>query len=128
MEIHIGRSGIAPLNLTLGAGWKCVVKFIPRPLYPLRKNPGTHWWAPEEAWTFWRTGKSPTPAGSRTPDQIARRLIIIPTAIIVELRHMANFHLLLHYCKLLRGISVTNMAHHTTKSDLQQQNKITPLI
>lgn len=117
MKTHGERRGIATLILTLGAGWKCVVNFIPWPLYPLRKNPGNHWWAPEEAWTFCRTGKSPNPAGSRTPDQPARSLIIIPTAIIVELRHIADFHLLLHYCKLLCGISVTNMAHHTTKSD-----------
>ena len=112
-----GRRGIAPLVLTLGAGWKCVVNFATLSLYLLRKNPGTHWWAPEEARTFWRTEKSPTPAGSRTPDQSARSLIITPTAIIVELRHMANFHLLLRYCKMLCAISVTNMAHHTTPSD-----------
>ena len=82
METHSGRRGIAPLIHTLGVGWKCVFNFIPRPPYPLRKNPDTHWWAPEEAWTFWRTGKSPTLAESRTPDQAVRNLIIIPTAII----------------------------------------------
>ena len=41
IETHSGRRGIAPPILTLGAGWKCVVNFIPRPLYPLRENPGT---------------------------------------------------------------------------------------
>jgi hypothetical protein len=82
METHSGRRGIAPLILTLCVGWKCVINFIPRPLYPLIKNPGTHWWAPEEAWTSWRTGKSPTLAGNRTPDLTVRNLIILPTAII----------------------------------------------
>jgi hypothetical protein len=35
----LGSGGIAPRIIDLGTIWKCVVRFTPRPLYPLGKSP-----------------------------------------------------------------------------------------
>ena len=101
METLSGRRGIAPLILTLGAGWKCVVNFISRPLYESRyplvgprgrldvlekrkisdpcwkPNPGpTSPWP--DHYTEPRTNQPVACSLYRTPDQPARSLIIIP--------------------------------------------------
>jgi len=39
----MGSGGIAPRIINLSTGWRWVVSLKPRPLYPLRKSPGTHW-------------------------------------------------------------------------------------
>jgi hypothetical protein len=43
MKMYWGSGGIVPRLLDLGTGWKWVVSFTPRPLYPQGKSPGTHW-------------------------------------------------------------------------------------
>jgi hypothetical protein len=42
-EDESGSGSIAPLILNLNTRWRWVVNFTLRPLYPRRKNPGTHW-------------------------------------------------------------------------------------
>ena len=39
----LGSRGIAPLIHDLSTRWKWVVRFMPQLLYPLGKNPSTHW-------------------------------------------------------------------------------------
>jgi hypothetical protein len=43
MKAYWGSGGIAARILDLGTRWRWVVSFTPRPLYPQRKNPSTHW-------------------------------------------------------------------------------------
>ena len=40
---YTGYGGVAPLVLNLGTSWKCVVCFMPRPLYARVIAPGTRW-------------------------------------------------------------------------------------
>ena len=42
IKAFMGSRGTAPL-VELDTRWRWIVKFTPRTLYPLRKNPGTHW-------------------------------------------------------------------------------------
>jgi len=39
MKMYWGSGGIAPRILDLGAGWRWVISFTPRPLYRRRRNP-----------------------------------------------------------------------------------------
>jgi hypothetical protein len=39
MKAYWGSGGIAPRILDLGTGWRCVVNFTPRPLYPQGRSP-----------------------------------------------------------------------------------------
>jgi len=43
MKAYCVSGGIAPRILNLGTRWKCVVSFMPLPLYPREGAPGTHW-------------------------------------------------------------------------------------
>jgi hypothetical protein len=43
MKAYWGRECIAPRNLDIGTGWRWVVRFTLRPLYPQGKTPGTLW-------------------------------------------------------------------------------------
>jgi len=53
-EDVLGSGGIAP-RTDLSTRWRWVVSFTPRPIYPRKRAPGTHWeeggWAPEPFWT-----------------------------------------------------------------------------
>jgi hypothetical protein len=39
MKMYLGNGSAAPSILNLRARWRCVVSFMPRPLYPQGKNP-----------------------------------------------------------------------------------------
>jgi hypothetical protein len=43
-----------------GTGWRRVVSFTPRPLYPREHDPSVveAGWAPEPVWMLWRSEKS----------------------------------------------------------------------
>jgi hypothetical protein len=43
METYWRSGGVAPATVNLGARWRGVVSFTPRPLYSRRKPTGTHW-------------------------------------------------------------------------------------
>jgi len=61
MTAYRGSGGIAPLILKLGARWRWVVNFTPRPLHDLERTPvnieQAAGWAPESVWTFCRSDK-----------------------------------------------------------------------
>jgi hypothetical protein len=60
-----------PRILNLGARWRWVISFTPRPLYQGEEHPvPIGWeagWAPEPVWTRWRRKKFLAPAGNRNP-------------------------------------------------------------
>ena len=70
-----GRTGIALLFLffNLGARWGWVVNATPRPIYPLRKRPGTHcigdWVNPRAVWTG---AEILSPPGPSSPESLYR--------------------------------------------------------
>jgi hypothetical protein len=77
MKAYWGNGGLAPHITYHGTGWRRVVSFTHRPLYPQGKIP----WKPLD----WRLGgpqrrsgrgggekKFPAPVGNRTPDHPAR--------------------------------------------------------
>jgi hypothetical protein len=43
MKEYLGNGGIAPRILDLGTRWRWVFSFMPRPLTPRERAPGTHW-------------------------------------------------------------------------------------
>jgi len=65
-----GEEGLVPRVMNLCSRWKCVVSFMPRPLYPPTAETGTHWMggrmATEPVQAFWRRKKSRTPANQIT--------------------------------------------------------------
>jgi hypothetical protein len=60
--IHMGELRYSVSILDIGIRWKSMVRFTPRPLYPPRKESGTHWiggWVGPRAglWTLWSREK-----------------------------------------------------------------------
>jgi hypothetical protein len=43
MKAYMGSWGILPRILDHGIGWRWVVSFTSRPIYPRERAPGTHW-------------------------------------------------------------------------------------
>jgi len=76
MKAYRGCGCIAPLILDLGAKWRWVVNFTPRPLSPLANSPGTHRIevsvCPGSVWPFRRREKSLPSTGNRNPKPPAR--------------------------------------------------------
>jgi hypothetical protein len=68
----MGEWSYSSIALDLGIRRRWVVSFTPRPLYSRVNNPSIHWiggWVtPETVLTLWSGEKSPSPAGTRTPD------------------------------------------------------------
>jgi hypothetical protein len=65
------------------------------PLVPIRYEAG---WAPEPIWMRWWRGNFPTPAGTRTPDHLARRSTLF--ALLVQNRRTESkliFRIQCHY-------------------------------
>jgi hypothetical protein len=70
MKAFTRSGGIAPPILNLGTRWSPVINFMPRPLHPRERTPGTHWMRgpPQLVWTLWRKDRSLAPASNQTPD------------------------------------------------------------
>ena len=105
----MGGRGTAPLILNLCTTWIWVVTFVPHPLCPREKNPGTKWretgWVSHLVQTFRRREKSLAPA--RIWTWIVQTVAYLLSGLCCWIPSV-HLHLLFYTYNRLRAISTCN--------------------
>jgi hypothetical protein len=102
-KVNYGSGGIAPSILDLGARWRCVVSFTPRPLYSQGKRP----WYPLDR----RLGRPQSRSGRGGEEKKSLTLPVLEPLIMKPVAQRYTTELssriskyLIHLCKIVKII------------------------
>jgi hypothetical protein len=74
--------GVVPVIIKLGSRWRSVTNVTPRPLYPLAKSPGTHFWL--GLWTGVEKRNPLSTRGVQTPNLLSHSRSCIDCDILAS--------------------------------------------